>query len=243
MNNHFSALISNPTGDTMGKIACASQAVSTVVIVDDQSACRATFKRILMTLDDSLDIESFDRPSTALAWCEKNHPALLITDFRLPEIDGIELITKLRKIPTMVHVPIIATTITANKAVKLKALDAGATDFLLKPIDHDECRARCRNLLTLSAYQSSLRWQIAKLHQQLSVADRSTAFPIGLAPSDEQVSVGYKELFVLTSTVAAIEKLIAPLKTTITAMESIAQRPLIGRRTNGSPTAPTRPPR
>lgn len=239
MDNHFSALLNRPTSNPVGQTASAPQGATTVVIVDHQSACRATFKRILMTLDDSLEIETFDRPSTALAWCETNHPALLITDFRLPEMDGIEFITLLRKIPSMAYVPIIATTITSSKALKQKALIAGAADFLLKPVDHEECRVRCRNLLALSAYQSSLRSQIAKLHQQLGVTDKQTTSSTASAPSDAQVSVGYKELFVLTSSVAAIAKLLTPLKTTIDALENIAQRPLVGRRADASPTAPT----
>jgi len=239
MNNHFSALISKPTTDTTSKLVSTPQAAATVVIVDDQSACRATFKRILMTLDDNLEIETFDRPSTALAWCEKNHPALLITDFRLPEIDGIELISKLRKIPSMVHVPIIATTISTNKAFKQKALVAGATDLLIKPVDHEECRARCRNLLALSAYQSSLRSQIAKLNQQLGTSYGNTASATEPATSHEHVSVGYKELFILTSSVAAMTKLLTPLKATIDTLENTAQRPLIGRRADVTPKMPT----
>ncbi len=206
-----------------------------VVVIDDQSACRSTFKRVLLSLDTDVEIETFSRPLEALEWCKQNQPALIITDFRMPEMDGVELVQRLRELKTTAHTPIIVSTITNDKALKVRALNAGATDFLMKPVDHVECRARCRNFLALSEYQIVLREHIGALNFQMNVEAKNTpdsdtdtsqnhAMPVSY------VGVDYDDLFTLTSTVAAIDKLLEPLRATITDLEGCIQMPLAGQR-------------
>ncbi|HBX60172.1 MAG TPA: two-component system response regulator, partial [Methylophaga sp.] len=74
---------------------------------------------------------------------------LIVTDYRMPEIDGIEFIRRVRQMPALQSVPIMMITVVSEKAVRYDALDAGATAFLTRPIDQIECRTSCRNLLQM----------------------------------------------------------------------------------------------
>jgi two-component system response regulator RpfG len=67
----------------------------------------------------------------------------------MPDMNGIELAKRLRALPGYEHVPIMMVTAHDDRKVRYDALDAGVTDFLIKPVDARECMARCRNLLTL----------------------------------------------------------------------------------------------
>lgn len=68
-------------------------------------------------------------------------------------MDGLEFIEKLRTDINCSNIPIIIITALDDKKSLYSALDAGATDFLVKPVDHHECRVRCRNLLTMQKQQ------------------------------------------------------------------------------------------
>jgi len=74
----------------------------------------------------------------------------------MPEMNGIELVRRLRAMPGYEHVPILMVTVDEEREVRYRALDAGITDFLIKPVDVRECMARCRNLLTLRRQQLAL---------------------------------------------------------------------------------------
>ncbi len=82
-------------------------------------------------------------------WATRHIADLVLVDYMMPEMNGIELATRLRALPGYEHVPIMMVTAHDDRKVRYDALDAGVTDFLIKPVDARECMARCRNLLTL----------------------------------------------------------------------------------------------
>src|SRR5215207_149361 len=88
------------------------------------------------------------------------------------QLDVKLFVKALRKLESTRRTPIVLVTVLDDRQIRKRALEAGATDFLNKPIDHDECKARCRNLLDLSIYQAFLLDQLSirnayirKLHQ------------------------------------------------------------------------------
>jgi len=85
----------------------------------------------------------------AVVWATRHVADLVLIDYMMPEMNGIELATRLRALPGYEHVPIMMVTAHDDRKVRYDALDAGVTDFLIKPVDARECMARCRNLLTL----------------------------------------------------------------------------------------------
>ena len=98
-------------------------------------------------------------------------PELILLDIMMPEIDGIETCQQLKANPETETIPIIFITAKASKEGKLEGLDAGAVDYITKPIDLDETLARVRTQLRL---QEMFRENI-ELQERLGDARRSAA--------------------------------------------------------------------
>ena len=94
-------------------------------------------------------------------------PDLVITDFKMPEMDGADFTRAFRAIPGALEVPVVVVTVYEERSYCYQALEAGATDFLLSPVDHHEFRARARNLLTLRKQQKLLEQRAHELHREL----------------------------------------------------------------------------
>ena len=129
---------------------------NSVMVVDDQSTGRAILEQVIRSLDERVGVECFVRPVDALVWATRNVADLVLVDYLMPDMDGIEFVKRLRSLPGYAHVPIVMVTVHDDRKVRHAALDAGITDFLTKPIDARECLARCRNLLTLRRQQLAL---------------------------------------------------------------------------------------
>lgn len=139
----------------------------TVMIVDDQSTERRVLETIVKTIGSNISIVCYDNAGEALARARENPPDLILTDYRMPGLNGVEFIKSLRNLPDCNDVPIVVVTIVDNKAVLYDALDAGATDFLPKPVDHYQCKVRCRNLLTLRKQQLIIRNRASNLEKEV----------------------------------------------------------------------------
>jgi DNA-binding response OmpR family regulator len=79
--------------------------------------------------------------------CQENRPDLVILDIRLPDIDGYEVATRLRRDRRTKDVPIIFLTEKRDRADRLHGLELGADDYITKPFDVQELRLRVRNSL------------------------------------------------------------------------------------------------
>lgn len=149
-----------------------SQRAATVVIIDDQSTGRKILEELVRTIERGLIVHSYAEPYAALERVKAQPPDLVLTDYKMPGIDGVEFIRRFRAVPGCADVPLIMVTIVEDRRVRYEALEAGATDFLTRPIDHYECRARCRNLLTLRKQQKIIKDRAKWLEQQVAVATR-----------------------------------------------------------------------
>jgi len=138
-----------------------------IVILDDQSSMRSMLRHILEDISPELQVLDFDSPLAALDWCQGNRPDLLLLDYRMPEMDGLEFARRFRR--PLVHrdVPIVLVTVVGDEPVRQAALDAGVIDFLVKPIRPRELRARCRNLLQLRQQSESVKQRALSLEQRL----------------------------------------------------------------------------
>ncbi len=137
--------------------ASASYQNPGVVIVDDQSVSLSILTEIVKSIRMDIAVSSFNNPAKALDYVKHTQPDLIITDYMMPEMNGVELTRQIRQQSGYENIPIIMVTIMNDKAVLHQALEQGVTDFLHKPFDHNECKARCRNLLSLAMHQNRLR--------------------------------------------------------------------------------------
>ena len=140
---------------------------STVLVVDDQATSRAILEQVARGLEPPIAVETFARAVDAVVWATRHPADLVLVDYLMPDMDGLRFINCLRALPGYEQVPIIMVTVSEEREVRYAALDAGATDFLTKPVDARECLARCRNLLTLRRQQLALEAQTARLEETM----------------------------------------------------------------------------
>ncbi len=171
----MSAVLARPAPAATGvvsELAFARAQRNTVLIVDDLFSSRLLLAEIVRQIDGKLNLELFDTPSRALEFARNNRVDIVLTDYKLPEFDGIELVKQLRALPHCVDVPIVVITVVDDRKIRYDALEAGATDFLIKPLDDHETRARCANLLELRRHKIVLSDQARVLQYQV---DKSVA--------------------------------------------------------------------
>ena len=146
--------------------------MSRVLIVDDQLISRMILEQLIRSIGDDTEAVPFSDPVKALDWAKHHHHDLVLTDLKMPNMNGVEFTQWLRNTPSCVDVPVIIITCMDDQSTKYRALEAGATDFLTKPIDHHECRARCRNLLKLRQQQSIIRDRARWLENEITQKTR-----------------------------------------------------------------------
>jgi diguanylate cyclase (GGDEF)-like protein len=149
-----------------------------IVVVDDRNTNRLIFSRLAASIREGVIVEAFSDPAAMLIWSESNVPDLVITDYKMPGMDGAEFIRRLRALPQGTDVPIIVITAYEDRDFRLRALDAGATDFLQSPVDHQEFVTRGRNLLNLGQQQKLIRGRAEDLARELQRSEQSREIAI-----------------------------------------------------------------
>jgi two-component system chemotaxis response regulator CheY len=111
-----------------------------VLIVDDDPTNRHLLSAMLLNTRHEFD----EAPDGKTAWelLQKETINLVITDWMMPDMDGVELIDNIRKANFPHYIYVILLTARSTKADIVKGLEAGADDYLIKPFDLDELRAR-----------------------------------------------------------------------------------------------------
>jgi len=108
---------------------------------------------------------SFSSPEDALPYIAENEIDMVITDYRMTQMDGIEFIREIRK--TKDDIPIVMVTVFDDHNLMLEALNAGATEFVPKPVNAVEFLARLKNLARLRNAQLLLRDRAKQFESEL----------------------------------------------------------------------------
>jgi putative two-component system response regulator len=147
----------------------AGGALMRIVIVEDNSTNLAVLCRLVARLDD-VEVAGFASSRAALEDAQKSTCDLMVVDNIMPDITGLELVALLRRLPSHRVVPIVMVTADADRETRLAAINAGATDFLAKPVDPMELEARLTNLLALRTAQNQLEARSAALSNEVAEA-------------------------------------------------------------------------
>ncbi len=144
-----------------------------IVVVDDRITNRMIFSQLAAAIRDGSEVVSFESPTEVLTWITDHRPDLIITDYKMPGMDGGVFIERLRAMPAGEDVPIIAITAYEDRDFRLRALKAGATDFLQSPVDHQEFITRGRNVLRLGEQQRFIRSRADTLQRDLERSEQT----------------------------------------------------------------------
>ncbi len=107
-----------------------------ILYIEDNPGNRTLVQRILLVEDYDV-FEAEDGP-TGIEIALREKPDLILMDMNLPDIDGYELTRRMRAIPELAHIPIIAMTANVMQGDREKTLAAGCSGYIPKPIDVDE---------------------------------------------------------------------------------------------------------
>ena len=147
---------------------------STILIVDDEPAGRQTLESILD--GQGYQLEMAENGPQALEMARQLLPDVILLDVMMPDMDGFEVCQRIRNDPTLSEIPIIMLTALDDRQSLLNGLNAGADDYITKPYDRHELRARLIGITRLNRYRKLLddRADIEQAHSQLLSAYDAT---------------------------------------------------------------------
>src|SRR6266404_7904902 len=137
-----------------------------IVVIDDEPANVALLEAMLAE-GGYTRVKTVVDSRLAMETCVSFEPDLVLLDLMMPHVDGFTILESLRAAAGESFLPIIVLTADANESTKLRALRAGATDFLLKPFDQLEVLLRIGNLLEMRRLHVQLDMQRAALEVAL----------------------------------------------------------------------------
>jgi PAS domain S-box-containing protein len=135
-----------------------------LLVVEDDARMRRVLE---LLLSDRWDVEVASDGREALELARRNPPDLVLTDLILPGIDGFELMRELRAAPRTRAVPIIVITGLTEEADRLRALEAGANDFLIKPFSERELYLRVTTHLEMASLRREAALRESEAHVRL----------------------------------------------------------------------------
>ena len=194
----------------------------TILVVDDD-------ERNLKLLDSLLQAAGYRTALAAdgreaLQRVAENPPDVILLDVMMPELDGFEVAARLKREERTRTIPIIMVTALDDRDSRLRALDAGAEDFLTKPVDRAELTTRVRNLLKLKEYSDFLvncnqvlENRVHERTEQLASSYRETIFTMTRAAEykDEETGAHVRRISYYTADLASCLGLDAEFRDTI----------------------------
>lgn len=154
-----------------------------ILVVDHRREDRSIVTSLLQPL--GFEINQAENGLEGLKKAQTWQPNIIITDMAMPEMDGYAMINQLRCSPQFINLPIIVSSANVFPRDQQKSIDAGANDFLPKPIQTD-------NLLQVLSQHLKLNWIYAQKNEQEELLDQTTSTKKNLAfvlPSVEELNL------------------------------------------------------
>jgi putative two-component system response regulator len=127
---------------------------SRLMVVDDEPTVAEVLRRLLVK--EGYNVDVFGGAQEALAALPTVRPHLALLDVNMPGMTGIELCRRIKQDPAHRLTPVVLVTGQAQRDVRLEGLEAGADDFLAKPVDPQELLIRVRSLVRIKRYTDDL---------------------------------------------------------------------------------------
>jgi two-component system, chemotaxis family, chemotaxis protein CheY len=140
----------SPTMVKVSDIRSAQKFRQTVLLIDDQSTVLDIHCAILKSLKLDLNIVAMTDPIEALAWMQNKQVDLIITDFRMHHMNGMQFVHKLKDEDDVLTHAIIVVTVLKDKELQQELIAAGASACLTKPVNSEELAKIAKSLLLQS---------------------------------------------------------------------------------------------
>jgi DNA-binding NtrC family response regulator len=135
-----------------------------ILIVDDERSIRVGLKGLLAK--EGYDVTVAENGAEALQLLDSRPCQLLLTDLRMPGLDGVSLLNQVRQ--RRPEIPVIMMTAYGSEKIAVEAMKAGAYDYIVKPFDNEEVKILVRQALE----QSALRREVRQLRERLDTSFR-----------------------------------------------------------------------
>ncbi len=146
--------------------------MSCVLFVDDEQHVLDGLKRMLHGQGFPHESTGVTSAAEALDRLGSEEIDVIVSDVRMPGMDGVELLARIKGTPGLQHIPVIMLTGYADAEAKRTAIHLGAYDFISKPADASELVARLENAMRMKRYEDTLRDQHAIMERQLLQAQK-----------------------------------------------------------------------
>ncbi|MFN3920876.1 MAG: PleD family two-component system response regulator, partial [Caldimicrobium sp.] len=160
--------------------------VMKILVVDDDPAIRDGLREIL--LSEGYEVDVAEDGKKALDKLSTFFPDIILTDYLMPEMDGITLCKIIKNDPNTVDIGVILITGVGDFETRVKGLLAGADDFLNKPFMYPELQARIKSLTKVKLYHDFLKDYQRRLEEEV---EKKTA---ALLKSNLELQLALKEI-------------------------------------------------
>ena len=158
-----------------------------IVIIDDIQMNVTLLEHLIKKIPEC-EFVTFTDPRKAIDWCRDNEPDLVVVDYMMQDMDGIEFTRLFRSFNHYGSIPVLMVTANNNTGVRHDALISGVSDFLNKPLDNVEFLARAKNLLALrtshkqlSTHAEWLSKEVRKATAEIVAREQETIFCLARA--------------------------------------------------------------
>jgi two-component system response regulator FixJ len=170
-----------------------------IYVIDDDDAVRQSLEFLLQTAGHT--VRGFESAKAFLEILPELRSGCIITDVRMPEISGIDLLRKVKELGA--DIPVIVITGHGDISLAVEAMKLGAVDFLEKPFDDDQLLAALKSTLSRDADMAERKAEITEINDKLAAlsnrerqvleglvagnANKTIAFDLGISPRTVEI--------------------------------------------------------